>query len=431
MNRKKVLIVSYSWPPCGGINVLRILKIVKYIRSFGWEPILYIPENADYPYLDENNFKDIPEDLTILKRPIIEPFGLFKKVTGRKKDEPLNNVIHVREKKRMMDNLGIFVRGNFFIPDARSLWVRPSVKYLTQYLKDNPVDAIFSDGPPHTNTLIACKVGKNTGTPVLTDYQDPWTQVDYYAEFNMSAVADYIHKKQEKFCFDNADKICISSPATKIDLESIGAKNVEVLPYGFDEADFEGMSANKNEKEFIISHAGLFGRDRYSENFFKALKKLVEENKTGKRIILKLAGQIDYMITEAIEKFGLKNNFEFLGTIPRVDSIQLMFDTDVLLLPLNQTGNTHGRIPGKFYENMRTYNQILALGPDDSDVGNMLNETNCGKCCAYEDFDSIYNFLNQALNKGIQTQVNKKAINNYSNYNLTKKVAGWLDEISK
>ncbi|MEZ4936940.1 MAG: glycosyltransferase [Crocinitomicaceae bacterium] len=203
------------------------------------------------------------------------------------------------------------------------------------------------------------------------------------------------------------------------------------MPYGFDEADFTGISPNKNPKEFIISHAGLFGRDRYSENFFLALQKLVKENPTDRKITLVLAGQVDYMIKEAIERFGLTNHFKFLGTIPRKESIQLMFDSDVLLLPLNQTGNTHGRIPGKFYENMRTYNQILALGPEDSDVGNMLKETNCGKCIDYINFDEIYSFLHHALIHGNQISINKEAIQNYSNYNLTKKVAGWLNEISK
>ena len=154
MNRKKVLIITYNWPPAGGITVLRCLKIAKYLRYFGWEPVIYTADNAQYPYLDNSNEKDIPDGITIIKKPIIEPFGLFQKLSGRKKNVPVNNIIHVREKKSLLDNLGIYVRGNYFVPDARFLWIKPSVKFLKTYLEQNPVDAIFTDGPPHTNTVI-------------------------------------------------------------------------------------------------------------------------------------------------------------------------------------------------------------------------------------------------------------------------------------
>jgi len=191
--------VSYYWPPAGGVSVLRTLKIAKYLREFGWEPVIFTTSNASFPYIDEGNIADVPAGLEVIKRPILEPFDLFKKVSGRKKNERLDNILQVRSKNsNIFESFGIWVRANFFIPDARAFWIRPSVKFLKKYLKEHPVDAIFSDGPPHTNTVIAHKLSKYFDLPWLADFQDPWTQADYYEMFPVSKIADSIHNKMEK-----------------------------------------------------------------------------------------------------------------------------------------------------------------------------------------------------------------------------------------
>ncbi|MGB3589647.1 MAG: hypothetical protein WBA23_24080, partial [Tunicatimonas sp.] len=302
---KRVLIISYYWPPAGGISVHRSLKFAKYLPQFGWEPIIYTAKNAQYPYLDQSNFKDIHENTTVVKHPIIEPFGLFKLISGRKKDESLNNIVHVRDRKhRWIDDVGIWVRGNFFIPDARSLWVRPSVKFLTKYVQENPVDAIFSDGPPHTNTRIATLLHQKTGIPFLADFQDPWTQVDYYPLMKLTSWADQKHQKMEQEAFQAASKITIASPRWKKDLESLGAENVDVLYWGYDEDDFKKLDYTL-DSHFSITHAGLIGFDRLPKVFFQALAELCDELKDfAKYLRIQLVGQIDYSVVESYQHFG-------------------------------------------------------------------------------------------------------------------------------
>lgn len=261
---KKVLVITYYWPPAGGVSVLRTLKIVKYLREFGWEPIVFTVSNPSYPYIDMNNLNDVPDGLEVIKGPIIEPFDIFKKLSGRKKEERLDNILQVRSKNsNLFESLGIWVRANFFIPDARSLWIRPSVKYLKRYLKKNKVDAIFSDGPPHTNTVIANKLSVNFNLPWLADFQDPWTQADYYEMFPIGKIAHLRHMKMEKRVFENADKITIASPTWKNDLEKIGANDVSVVYYGYDETDFEKIDSKKLSNKILITHAGLLGIERF------------------------------------------------------------------------------------------------------------------------------------------------------------------------
>ncbi len=431
---KKVLIITYNWPPCGGIGVLRCLKFVKYLRQFGWEPIVYIPDGAEYPYFDNSNEKDIPVDLTIIKGKIFEPFKAFKMLTGRKNSN-LNNIVHVREKQSIFDKLGIFVRGNFFIPDARSFWIKPSVKRLTKYLASNRVDAIFTDGPPHTNTVIGTKLSKITGIPHIADFQDPWTQVDYYKLFKITAWAHKRHKDLEQDTFRVAKKITIASPSWKTDIEQIGAKNVDVLYYGYDEDDFTKIEIEP-DKFFTFCHAGLLGFDRNPESFFAVIKSLNEEIPSFKNHFrLKLIGQVDFEVTNAIKKYGLTDQVILLGTVQRNIALEEICNAWSLLLPLNIAENAKGRMPGKLYEYLRAKRPIICFGPADSDVAYVINDFKVGENFLYSDTVLLKDYIKSLYINHFQ--LSKFAVANaikdisiFSNENQTKKLAQYLNEIT-
>lgn len=428
---KKVLIISYYWPPSGGIGVHRCLKFAKYLQEFGWEPVVYAPLDAQYPYFDETNFQHVPENITVLRRKIFEPFDIFKKISGRKKTDQANPV-YVRDRKlSKVDNLSIWIRGNFFIPDARCFWVKPSVRFLKKYLKENPVDAIFTDGPPHTNTLIGCKLSQITGIPWLMDFQDPWTQVDYYGMLKIGKRADKIHHRLEQEAFATAKKTTIVSPTWKKDLESIGAKNVDVIVWGYDEDDFR-HPAPAFDDDFSIIHAGQLGFDRRPDTFIKLLGDLKKEIPDfGKRLKLKFAGTVDYAIVEMIKNAGLEENYLPLGNISRPAAIELTEKAHVLLLPLNIADNAKGRIPGKLFENMRSKRPILCLGPTDSDVAGIITETNTGKAFGYDDYEGIKKYLLEIFEKykSGTNIVDAKELEKYTVKNQTGLLAGFLDGI--
>jgi glycosyltransferase involved in cell wall biosynthesis len=422
---KKVLIITYYWPPSGGISVLRSLKIAKYLREFGWEPVIYTAENAHYPYYDEGGYDDIPKGITILKQPIIEPFKVFKWLTRRKKEDALNSIVQVRDKKQnFLDKLGIWIRGNFFIPDARSLWIKPSVKYLKKYLKVNPVDAIFSDGPPHTNNRIAYFLSKDLEIPWLADFQDPWTQADYYQMMYITKFADKIHSKMEQGIFQQAKKITIASPTWKKELESIGAKNVDVIYYGYDEDDFKSLKKNQNNEYFDIVHIGLLGIDRNPVGLIDELSKI----ETNRKIRIILAGQVDQQVQKELND-NSKIEVIYKGIISRKRSLQLAMNAHLLLLPLNKADNAEGRLPGKLYEYLRTYNPILCLGKSNGDASKIINKCKIGSSFEYEDIKGIRNFIEDLIQKPNAINVDKKEIETYSNKQQTQKISHYLNEI--
>lgn len=427
---KKVLIISYYWPPAGGISVLRTLKFSKYLNKFGWEPIVYAPKNANYPYLDQENFKDIPPNIIVIRNKIIEPFGLFKLLTGRRKNDS-SNPVYAKDKTSILDNLSIWIRGNFFIPDARCLWIKPSVRFLKKYLKKHPVDAILTDGPPHTNTVIGMQLSQKLQLPFLADFQDPWTQVDYYKMMKIGKLADKKHHKLEQAVFKTANKITIASPTWAKELESIGAKDVDVIYYGYDEDDFKEVKKTSHNT-FSILHAGILGEDRNSDIFFKVLKDIFQKSPHLKENVkLNFAGIIDISVKQSIEKNNLLSNFNNLGNLPRKDVLNLMINANLLLLPVNKADNAKGRLPGKLYEYLRAQVPILAFGKKNSDVETILNQTQTGKLFEYNDYQGIYNFMDSIFNNRYQFLPDIDAIKNFTVEKQTQKIANYLNEITK
>jgi glycosyltransferase involved in cell wall biosynthesis len=436
MKRKKVLIITYYWPPGGGIAVLRCLKLAKYIREFGWEPVIFTAEGAHYPSIDHSNDKDVPENATILRQKIWEPYRFYKLFTGKPPESNVNDVFYVQEDKdKWTHRLSVWIRSNFFIPDARALWISPSVKKLTAYLKDHPVDAILSTGPPHSNTRIATLLKKKTGLPWLADFQDPWTQVDYFQHLILSKWAERRHKRMEQEVFEWADKITIVSPTWKDDLIELGARNVEVVPLGYDADDFSQIQQRELGPKFTFTHLGMLGYDRNPKVFFEVLNRLCREVPGFKDVLeIRMIGPIDPAVLENAGKQELSPYISTPGTVSREKALQLTCRSPILLLLLNQQPNAKGRIPGKLFEYLAARRPVLTLGPVDSDVAQIIKETKSGVVCDYNDFEGIKNaviLLFEKYRSGQLQNVDSTDIENYSMRTQGKRFAQFLNEITQ
>lgn len=405
------------------------------MRGFGWEPIVFTAEDAHYPSIDPGNEKDIPQDMTILRQKIWEPYHIYKFITRQKKDANVNNVFYVKDKNLgFFHKLSVWIRSNFFIPDARSLWIKPSVKYLLKYLKDNPVDAIFSDGPPHSNTRIATLIKQKTGIPWLADFQDPWTQIDYYNLLHLTKWGDRKHHRLEQEAFKAADKITIVSPTWREDLMELGAKNISVIPWGFDPDDYKNISV-PIDKKFTITHLGIMGYDRNPTTLFKVLGEMCRDIPGfANDLELKLVGQVDYSVVETFTKVKIEQQVNLVGSVTREDALKMTCSSNVLLLLLNQQPNAKGRIPGKLFEYMASRRPIFVQGPVNSDSAGIVAQTKSGVVAEYDDHQQIKSYLSkfyQQFKSGELSQALPGDISDYSIKNLTQKIAGLLNEIVK
>jgi glycosyltransferase involved in cell wall biosynthesis len=430
---KTALIITYYWPPSGGAGVQRWLKFVKYLRGFGWEPVIYTPENPEFPETDESLFTDIPENLTVLKTSIREPYGAYKTFIGRAKKEKIN-ASFLSEKKRnpFLENISVWIRGNIFIPDARMLWIKPSVKFLQRYLAENPVDIIISTGPPHSMHMIGMKVSRQLKLPWIADFRDPWTHIDFYRDLRLTSWADSRHRKMEKQVLARASAVISISPTMATDFNNLYPRDYEVITNGFDMDDANPSADIEPDRKFTISHIGTMVSTRNPVVFWKAIQSVLKENADfGRDLLIKLVGKVDFKVRESIEQSGLSTCVEYIGYTPHREVVKIQQQSQVLLLVINDTPNAAMILTGKFYEYLAARRPILCLGPVDGDAAKILAETKSGLIAGFKDVEKMKeNILTLYRQfKAGNLSAGNQDIEAYSRKELTRKLAAVMDSL--
>jgi len=381
---KKVLIITYYWPPAGGSGVQRWLKFTKYLPKYNWQPIIYTPENSYFEVQDEALLSDIPAEAEIWKTPIWEPYALKDKLFGKGGKSQSAGV--VSSKKSLKNKVLNWVRGNVFIPDPKIYWVKPSVKVLLKKIQKEGIEHIITTGPPHSMHLIG--LGLKKAMPNLkwiADFRDPWSELDLLEEFHLSNNSRKKHKDLEREVLQTADVTLTVSEAWVEDLKRLGGIRVELITNGYDAADFE-LKPKTNDK-FIIGHYGLLNHLRNPKNLWKVLANLCEENnKFNSKLEIHLSGNIDGEVLAEIESFSyLKGKVKQLGYLSHSQVLEQYNQADVLLLLLFNSNSGVGNYPGKIFEYFAAKKPILAFGPINSDAERLIEKTNTGKYFSYDD----------------------------------------------
>ena len=429
---KKVLIITYYWIPSGGSGVQRWVKFTKYLRDFGWEPIIYAPENPEYPALDQSFEKDIPQDITVIKTPIWEPYNVYRNLMG-KKGEPINaGFISEGKAGTWKDKLSIWIRGNFLIPDPRRFWIKPSVRFLCKYLKENSVNAVISTGPPHSMHMIALGLKKKfPDLPWIADFRDPWTNIDFYDDLHLTKLADYIHHKQEKKVVQATDCLVSVSRTCISDFIELQPKKTKIITNGYDAEDITDIK-NQLDNSFSISHIGLLNAARNPQTLWKVLGILCTENADFKSDLqIQLIGKIDFSVPESIRKNGLNDCLKKIDYLPHAEAIEKQQSSQLLLLLINNTQSAKGILTGKFYEYMASQRPILGIGPVDGEAADILRQTESGTMADFDDEtairEAVLTFYKQYKNGMLCVESNSVA--QYSRRNLTKQFAELLNEM--
>lgn len=422
----KVLIITYYWPPAGGPGVQRWLKFVKYLPDYGIEPVVYIPENPTYPLIDEGLMADIRQDVTILKNRITEPYAWASAFSKSSTKKISSGIIPHKKKQSLMQRLMLWVRGNLFIPDARVLWVKPSIKYLSKYIKENGVDIVITTGPPHSLHLIGKGLKEQLGVKWLADFRDPWTTIGYHKELKLSASAETKHKAMEKDVLNTADAVLVTSPTTKKEFKALTARPIAVITNGY---DVEKVVKQPLDKKFSIAHIGSFLSERNPRILWKALKELVKENKEFKEAFeLKLIGAVSREVLNAIAEFKLDKYVNNLGYVPHAEAVAQQRKSQVLLLVEIDSEDTKCIIPGKLFEYMVSERPILAVGPEGADFAGIIQSTNTGVFVTYDEKEKLKEAILSYFAQYKQNSLKSHPIGlqQYSRKNLTGQLAELL-----
>lgn len=426
MDKKKVLIITYYWPPAGGPGVQRWLKFVKYLPDFNIEPIIYIPENPNYPILDASLNSEVSKDLIILKHPIKEPYKLASLFSKKASASISKGIIPAQKKQSLIQKLLLYIRGNFFIPDARVGWVKPSVKFISDYIDKNNIKTIITTGPPHSVHLIGMQLKKQLGVEWVADFRDPWTTIGYHKKLKLSKASKEKHKALEKEVLNRTDKIIVTSYITKTEFESLTKRPISVITNGYDN---ESVGPVTLDDKFSIAHIGSLLSERNPEVLWQALHDLTKELGGFKSDLqLNFVGSVSETVMESIKQYDLTNYINNLGYVSHKEAIVFQIKSQILLLIEINSEDTKCIVPGKLFEYMVSNRPIISIGPKGSDVEKIIKETNTGNYFYYSDYDllktTIINHYQSYKNKTLESH--PIGLQKYSRKNLTKQLVELL-----
>lgn len=390
--KKRLLIISYYWPPTGGSGVQRWVKFSKYLPEHGWQPVIYTPENPERLAYDESLLADIPECAEVIRRRIVEPYGLYRKLFGRSGGEvnPLNS-----SGKSLKSKLSRVLRGNLFIPDPRVSWVRGSVRFLKKYLREHPVDAVVTTGPPQSMHLIGRGLKRSLGLPWIADFRDPWTRMFYYKHLCLSKFADSKHHRLEQSVLDEADLVLAVSPPVRDDFQAQTRTPVHLITNGYDEDDFPVREpGSRRDGKFRIVHTGLFAADGNPLKLWDALARRCREDEDfAQRLEIRLAGKTDAPVLEAIRERGLGAQLVDLGYLPHSRVVQEQQEADLLILPLRHEPEYAKVLPGKIFEYIASGRPVLGIGQEDGAAAAILRDSGAGRMYDWDREDKFLEFM--------------------------------------
>jgi hypothetical protein len=427
-DRKRVLIITYYWPPSAGSGVQRWLKFAKYLPDFGWEPVIFTPENPDFDLKDPLMEKQVSPYLEVLKFPIWEPYQLFRMLKREKIKDP--SIIMEKPHKSWLDKVAIWIRANAIVPDPRRFWVKPSIKFLGQLMDSNNFQAIITTGPPHSMHLIGRGLRRQYGIPWMADFRDPWSMWEFLDTLPMIEWVKKKHIILEASVFKEADALVTISPTFQKEMEQLAHRKFHLITNGFDSGDlpdsFSRLAPVSDTLEIVYS--GVIDSIRNPMPFLLALKEVfVNDNK---RIRLTFVGRVSQQVKISVEEDPwLSNHVELVGYVSHAAVFEFYERAHILLLILTNTKNAQGNIPGKLFEYMATGRRIIALGDPDGDTAHILKKAGTGEVFRHEDSVGIKAYLEGSIH-ALQNTHLPAASAAYERKVLTGKLADLLNEIA-
>jgi glycosyltransferase involved in cell wall biosynthesis len=422
---KKVLIITYYWPPSGGAGVQRWVKFVKYLSAMNIEPLVLTvhPDTATYPQKDPSLASDIPDTVQVFYAKSFELYNLYKRFSSNK-EVPYGGFANTK-KLDFKEKVIRFLRGNLIIPDPRRGWNKYALAKAKELIHSQLIDNVITTSPPHSTQLIGLKLKKELGIRWITDLRDPWTDIYYFKQMYPTFIATQIHQYLEKKVLRNADRIItVSEELKKLFAEKADniSDKIKVIPNGYDTADFKGLKNHVHPEMFYLTYAGTLSKEYNTGGFIKALQELPEEIRPVVKV--RFIGQMPSELWERFEAAGIGNMVELKGYVPHASAIEYMMSSDLLLLIIPDVKNNEGILTGKLFEYLGSGKQILFIGPKQGDAAKVIRKTNSGIICSYDEHQQMAKEITRLyLLKKSGAQVSASHdVTMYSRENLTKEL---------
>jgi|TARA_R110000737_G_C14599043_1_gene488775 glycosyltransferase involved in cell wall biosynthesis len=389
LHMKKILVITYYWPPASGPGVQRFLKFVKYFSSFGIHPTILTVKNGSYSSVDPSLMGDVPMEVSIYKTKAIEPFALYNLLRGKKGKSIEVGMGNIKNTTSLFGKLSRYIRSNFFIPDARVGWNSYATKEAIKICKRDGIDTIITTGPPHSTHLIGMYLKKNVdGIKWIADLRDPWTSIYYEKYLNRSKKSTQRNQELENEVLTTADQIVVVSHGMKQEFQD-RTKSISVIANGFDGADINIGSMGVSKK-FVFAYTGNFKANQNISPVWQALNELCKEDKNfNEHFVLRLTGFVNVEIRDAIDKNDLGRHVEYEDFVTHDVAVSKMVSSNLLYLPIPQAENNQLILTGKIFEYMASHTPILSVGPIDGNAATILTDCDRGEMFDYDNKEGI------------------------------------------
>jgi glycosyltransferase involved in cell wall biosynthesis len=394
---RKVLILSYYWPPAGGVRVQRVVKFCKYLPSLGWQPVILTVLTGSQHPADDSSTDDIRNVAGVYRAPAWEPHGLFQRMTGAKKGRNADGGETTGGRgSSFLRTLGEYIRLNLFVPDSRIGWYINACRKATQVMAQEKPDIVLSTAPPYTVHLVGRHIKREFGIPWVADFRDPWLENYAYNTVPRLKVVKMINLALERSVLSEADRIvCAGKRQLEIQSEKVGSGQrgkFSVIRNGYD-MDTPSRSGG-DVPFFYVSYFGSMYSQRFPYNLIQALSAALDKSQgLARDLRIRFAGQTSEEVIRILRESFDGRNLETLGFKSHAAVQDMMYQPQVLLLTINKVGNNELIVPAKIYEYLPTGNPILAIGPPRGEAADILRETATGKCLDYEDWRGMRDFI--------------------------------------
>lgn len=435
--KKKVLIITYYFPPSGGAGVQRTLRFLNNLSQLGWESVILTVRNGDYPTIDNSLIKKVPPQTSIYRTFIPEPYSLYRKFTGRKIGEAIDlSTLSIDEQGTvsLKEKIAIFLRTWLFIPDARIGWFPFAFFKGLRVIRKEKIDLVFSTGPPNTVHIIAGALKFVTGKKWVADFRDPWFK--YLVPKRNSIIPLKIDSALNKLVLNHADSLTWVCEGIKKETEKtsgikIQTKNI-IITNGFNELDFENLPSNSSNK-FILTYVGsLFVRYDLT-CFIRAIENIYSKH-TNFREDLEMVfyGTVDSDVEMKFRNSEFHQNIRFMGYQNHKQTLTNMVSSTLLLLYIIDSPQGKNIPTSKLFEYIGAKRPILALAPQDSEAARIINKTKSGIIIQPDDSITIEKevlFLYQqwSRSKQLVLDYDTNAIKQFEIKNLTKRMVDVWD----
>ena len=422
---KKVLIITYYWPPSGGAGVQRWLKFAKYLPEYDVEPfILTVDEKyAEYPNLDESLTKDVDSNLKVYKTVTWEPFNIYKKITNQKKVSAGN----VASKTNFKSYLINFIRANVFVPDPRKYWKKQALKKAYELIDQYNIETIITTGPPHSVHLIGLELKKNRNIKWISDFRDPWSNFMFNEKLPRLNIIKKIDAQFEQNVLSNSDHIISTTNGIANDFKEHKDK-ITTLLNGYDPKDLPSFTNNLNSK-FKLCYIGNFRDNQNVQVFWETLHLLKQDGLINcENFSLELVGNVSAEIRDSINKYELNDLVNYQGYLEHKEALKQMMLANSLLIIIPNVASKMSINTGKIFEYLASKINIITIGPSGGNADLILQGCQRNNAVEYNDNNALYQQIKEAfdlykVNNNVNHQIENNLHLQYSRKTITKYLA--------